>query len=73
MDEFIFVNLVDTDMIYGHRRDPIGYGEAVAVIDQKLSEWIPKLSKHDLMIITADHGCDPSYRGTDHTRSMCPS
>ena len=68
----LFVNLVDTDMIYGHRRDPIGYGNALMAFDEKLPEMLDLLDEGDLMIITADHGCDPTFRGTDHTREYIP-
>jgi phosphopentomutase len=71
-DRLIFVNLVDTDMIYGHRRDAAGYASAVARIDVKLPEIAAKLAPGDALIITADHGCDPTYRGTDHTREYVP-
>ena len=70
--EFIFVNLVDTDMIYGHRRDPQGYHDAVAAIDAELPNLMEALDTGDWLIITADHGCDPTYRGTDHTREHVP-
>ncbi len=69
---FIFVNLVDTDMLYGHRRDPIGFGRALEEIDRALPEMIGRMGQHDLLILTADHGCDPTYRGTDHTRERVP-
>ena len=69
---FIFANLIDTDMLYGHRRDPRGYLAAVSEIDDRLGEWLPRLSEKDLLIITADHGCDPTYQGTDHTREYVP-
>ncbi len=71
-DEFIFVNLVDTDMIYGHRRDVEGYYKAVAEIDERLPALMDAMESGDLLIITADHGCDPTYRGTDHTREHAP-
>ncbi|RKX77429.1 MAG: phosphopentomutase [Spirochaetes bacterium] len=70
--EFLFVNLVDTDMLYGHRRDVGGYFQAVNEIDTALSEMIGLVKKGDLLVITADHGCDPAYRGTDHTREYVP-
>ncbi|RPI78022.1 MAG: phosphopentomutase [Desulfobacteraceae bacterium] len=70
--DFIFANLVDTDMLYGHRRDAAGYLQAVSAIDDQLGKWLPGLSEKDLLIITADHGCDPTYRGTDHTREYAP-
>jgi len=69
---FVFVNLVDTDMIYGHRRNPKGYHDAVAAIDAFLPDLEKMLDKDDLLIITADHGCDPTYKGTDHTREHVP-
>jgi len=71
-DEFIFVNLVDTDMIYGHRRDVRGYYESVAETDTALPEIMEALETGDMLIITADHGCDPAFRGTDHTREYVP-
>ena len=67
-----FVNLVDTDMIYGHRRDVQGYGDALGRIDLALGEMMHLMREDDLLIITADHGCDPSFRGTDHTREYVP-
>ena len=70
---FCFVNLVDFDMKYGHRRDPIGYAKALNEFDTWLGEFLPKLSHDDLFIITADHGCDPSFEAsTDHTREYVP-
>ncbi len=71
-DQFIFVNLVDTDMLYGHRRDIKGYYKAVCEIDEMLPEIVESMNFEDLMIITADHGCDPGFRGTDHTREYVP-
>lgn len=68
----IFTNLVDTDMLYGHRRDSFGYKKAIEEIDSYLPKFINAMSKNDLLIITADHGCDPTYRGSDHTREMVP-
>ena len=70
--EFIFINYVDTDMNYGHRRDPQGYHDAVQAIDTHLSRIVPILGEDDLLIVTADHGCDPTFRGTDHTREYIP-
>jgi phosphopentomutase len=69
---FLFVNLVDTDMVYGHRRDIKGYHDAVTAIDDRLSEITERMQAGDLLIITADHGCDPGFRGTDHTREYVP-
>ncbi|MDC7238914.1 MAG: phosphopentomutase [Spirochaetales bacterium] len=70
--EFLFVNLVDTDMVYGHRRDIRGYGNAVAEIDAALPSMIDTMEEGDLLIITGDHGCDPGFKGTDHTREHVP-
>lgn len=71
-DGFIFTNLVDTDMKYGHRRDVPGYKKALEDFDKWLEGFITKLNKDDLLIITADHGCDPTYKGSDHTREAVP-
>lgn len=68
----IFANLVDFDMLYGHRRDFAGYGQALEQFDQWLGEFMTKILPTDLVIITADHGNDPTYRGTDHTREQVP-
>ena len=70
--DLIFTNLVDTDMLYGHRRDAFGYKGAIEQVDLYLNEILPSLDNDDLLIITADHGCDPTFRGTDHTREMVP-
>jgi phosphopentomutase len=67
-----FTNLVDFDALYGHRRDPIGYGIALQEFDARLPEIIDALHKDDLLIITADHGNDPVHAGTDHTREYVP-
>ena len=67
-----FVNLVDFDMLYGHRRDPQGFADALAYFDSKLPEIIDLLGDEDLLVITADHGCDPTFKGTDHTREHIP-
>ena len=68
----MFVNLVDTDMIYGHRRDVDGYAKALAYFDKKLPEILDKMDEEDMLMVTADHGCDPAYSGTDHTREYVP-
>lgn len=70
--EFIFTNLVDTDMLYGHRNDIAGYKKALEEIDAFLPKILSELKEEDLLIITADHGCDPTVAGTDHTREMVP-
>ncbi|AGT32631.1 phosphopentomutase [Geobacillus genomosp. 3] len=67
-----FVNLVDFDAKYGHRRDPQGYGDALEEFDTRLAEVLPRLTADDLLIITADHGNDPVHHGTDHTREYVP-
>jgi phosphopentomutase len=67
-----FLNLVDFDANFGHRRDPIGYGEALEEFDRRLPEVLEALTKDDLLIITADHGNDPTFTGTDHTREYVP-
>lgn len=69
----IFTNLVDYDMLYGHRRDIDGYAKAVAYFDDRLPEIMDKMSDEDILMITADHGCDPGYTATtDHTREYVP-
>ena len=70
--DLIFTNLVDFDMLYGHRNDIEGYGKALAYFDSKLPEILRAMTPEDMLIITADHGCDPSYPGTDHTREYIP-
>ncbi|MBS4173343.1 phosphopentomutase [Bacillus sp. FJAT-49736] len=67
-----FINLVDFDAMYGHRRDPIGYGKALEEYDARLPEVFEKMTNDDLLIITADHGNDPIHHGTDHTREYVP-
>lgn len=70
--QLVFVNLVDTDMIYGHRREPQGYHDSVADTDRALGDLLPLMRPDDLLILTADHGCDPTFRGSDHTREHVP-
>lgn len=70
-DGFIFVNLIDYDMLYGHRRDLLGYAAALEEFDKAIPEIMDALGD-GLLIITADHGCDPTYTGTDHTREYIP-
>lgn len=67
-----FVNLVDFDMVYGHRNDVDGYAAALSAFDTWLGTFLPTLGKDDALLITADHGCDPTFPGTDHTREMVP-
>ncbi len=67
-----FLNLVDFDALYGHRRDPVGYGHALEVFDARIPEILNELRDDDLLIITADHGNDPTHPGTDHTREYVP-
>ncbi|MCM3320705.1 phosphopentomutase [Cytobacillus kochii] len=67
-----FLNLVDFDALYGHRRDPLGYGQALEEYDARLPELFEQLNENDLLIITADHGNDPIHHGTDHTREYVP-
>ncbi len=68
----IFTNFVDFDMTYGHRRDVDGYAKGLEYFDRRLPEIIELLKDDDIVFITADHGCDPTYRGTDHTREQVP-
>lgn len=68
----VFANFVDFDSSYGHRRDPQGYGEALESVDEKLPQILEMLKEDDLLLVTADHGCDPSWHGSDHTREHVP-
>lgn len=68
----IFTNLVDFDMLYGHRNDPAGYGKALEDFDNRLQEIYNKMDEEDILIITADHGCDPTTSSTDHSREHIP-
>ena len=70
--DIVFANFVDFDMLYGHRRDVAGYAAALEAFDARLPEIEARLRPGDLAIITADHGCDPTFRGTDHTRENVP-
>ncbi len=67
-----FVNLVDFDMVYGHRNDVAGYARALSAFDAWLGEFLPQLKEDDILIITADHGCDPATPSTDHSREYTP-
>ncbi len=68
----VFTNFVDFDMVYGHRRDVKGYAEGLTYFDSRLPELAAQLGENDVVFITADHGCDPTYTGTDHTREHVP-
>ena len=68
----IFVNLVDYDMLYGHRNDAHGFGAALEAFDRALPDILSRMNPDDLLILTADHGCDPTFPGTDHTREYVP-
>ena len=67
-----FVNLVDFDMLYGHRRDTDGYAAALSALDAFLAELLPRFGADDALLLTGDHGCDPGFSGTDHTREYVP-
>lgn len=69
---FLFVNLVDTDMLYGHRNDVLGFARALSEFDAALPHLLAKLGPEDLVLITADHGCDPTMPSTDHSREYVP-
>ncbi len=71
-NQFVFANLVETDSHFGHRNNAKGFGEALEKIDVKVGEWLKMLGPDDLLILTADHGCDPTVAGTDHTREYVP-
>jgi phosphopentomutase len=68
----VFANFVEFDSEWGHRRDPAGYAAALEYLDARIAAFIPKLRPGDLAVITADHGCDPTWKGTDHTRECVP-
>ena len=71
-DGLLFVNLVDFDMVYGHRRDVQGYAQGLEAFDRQLPQIQAMMGEEDLLILTADHGCDPCHTGTDHTREHTP-
>jgi phosphopentomutase len=68
----VFANLIETDQIYGHRKDVRGFAGALRQLDKQLARWLPALGVDDLLIVTADHGVDPNHAGTDHTREYAP-
>ena len=68
----IFTNLVEFDSTWGHRRDVEGYAQGLETFDEELGRVLTKMHEDDLLIINADHGCDPTYKGTDHTREYIP-
>lgn len=68
----MFVNLVDFDALWGHRRDPQGYGDGLEAFDKQLDQLMEKVGEDDLLVVSADHGNDPTYPGTDHTREFVP-
>jgi phosphopentomutase len=68
----LFVNLVECDQLWGHRRDPVGYARALAAVDAWLPDALAALGPRDALFMTGDHGVDPTYRGTDHTRECVP-
>lgn len=72
MNGLIFVNLVDFDSVYGHRRDTVGYAKGLEEFDAALPQIMSQMGQDDVLMLIADHGCDPTYRGTDHTREMVP-
>lgn len=71
-NSIVFTNLVDFDQNFGHRRDPIGYGEALEYFDRRLSELMAACDADTMLLLTADHGCDPTWQGTEHTREYIP-
>jgi phosphopentomutase len=68
----VFVNLIETDQVYGHRKDVHGFDRALREIDAELARWLKRMRSRDLLIVTADHGVDPAHAGTDHTREYAP-
>lgn len=70
--DLIFANYIDFDSLYGHRRDVAGYAAALEALDRRLPEMLDRLRDGDLLLLTADHGCDPTWKGTDHTRERVP-
>ena len=71
-NSIIFTNFVDFDMLYGHRRDVDGYATALEYFDGRLPEMLELMREDDLLVLCADHGCDPTWPGSDHTREHIP-
>ena len=71
-EDLLFINLIDTDQLFGHRLDPVGYSEALMEIDSALPAIMDELTSEDVLIITGDHGNDPCIQNTDHTREFVP-
>jgi len=73
LDEgLVFTNLIDTDQVFGHRKDTAGFHAALRRIDTAVARWLETMKEGDLLVLTADHGCDPAHPGTDHTREFAP-
>jgi phosphopentomutase len=68
----VFVNLIETDQLYGHRKDSHGFASALSRLDEHVARWLARLREDDLLVLTADHGVDPRHAGTDHTREYAP-
>ena len=68
----VFTNLVDTDQVFGHRKDTAGFHAALREIDAAVTRWLKAMRPDDLLVLSADHGCDPAHPGTDHTREFAP-
>jgi phosphopentomutase len=68
----VFANLIETDQVFGHRKDHEGFARALELIDAAVGTWLPRLRDEDMLILTADHGCDPAHPGSDHTREHAP-
>jgi phosphopentomutase len=68
----VFTNLVDTDQVFGHRKDTAGFHSALRGIDAAVAGWLEAMRPDDLLVLTADHGCDPAHPGSDHTREFAP-
>ncbi len=71
-DGLVFTNLIDTDQVFGHRKDTAGFHAALREIDAAVARWLDTMRPGDMLVLTADHGCDPAHPGTDHTREFAP-